>query len=346
MESHAVPQHIQSYQFRLVGDMTLKQFSELAAGLVAGLIVYSLPLYGFIKWPLVLIFTLLGVGMAFVPIEERPLETWIVAFFKAVYAPTQYIWRKTSQPPEILLETLTVQPLPSIEIIAPQGQQKLREYLKSLPPDQVSPLDSEEQTKLQAIDQLFQSVTLPQSATPLVQPPPESLEEPSLSPHPLHPTSEVPPLPTGPKTVFQSETAIPTPAAAQPTVPSFQPRAPRYRDSAKSATFSLDIPIPVTPSSPNLVVGMVLSQEGKIVDNAILEIRESGTGHPVRATKTNKIGQFSIITPLKSGSYDIVTEKEGFSFDNILFEAKGDIIPPIEIRAKAPPPVSPAPAAN
>ena len=34
MEQHAIPQQISNYEFKLVGDMTLKQFLKAAAGIV------------------------------------------------------------------------------------------------------------------------------------------------------------------------------------------------------------------------------------------------------------------------------------------------------------------------
>ena len=55
MEQHPIPQQISSYQFKLVGDMTLKQFFQVAGGVVISLIFYSLPLHGLIKWPLILL---------------------------------------------------------------------------------------------------------------------------------------------------------------------------------------------------------------------------------------------------------------------------------------------------
>ena len=70
-----------------------------------------------------------------------------------------------------------------------------------------------------------------------------------------------------------------------------------------------------------------------LVEGAILEIRNS-QGIPVRALKTNKLGQFQIATSLDNDIYEIEVEKEGLSFDIIKIEAKGEIIAPIEIRAK------------
>jgi hypothetical protein len=78
---------------------------------------------------------------------------------------------------------------------------------------------------------------------------------------------------------------------------------------------------------------MVFDNQGKIVEGAILEIRNS-QGIPVRALKTNRLGQFTIATPLENDTYEVETEKEGYQFDIIKIEAKGEIIPPIEIRAK------------
>src|SRR3990172_3231856 len=96
MEQHPIPQNISSYQFRLVGDMTLKQFFQLAGGIVVGLIFYSSPLLPIIKWPFAIVSAILGVALAFLPLEERPLEKWIIAFFRAIYSPTLYYWKRGS----------------------------------------------------------------------------------------------------------------------------------------------------------------------------------------------------------------------------------------------------------
>ena len=317
METHSVPQHIQSYEFRLVGDMTLKQFTWLALGLIISFIIYNLPVYGFIKWPFILTFALLGVAMAFVPYEERPLATWIVAFFKAIYSPTQYVWKKESHPPQILVEPLNLRPLPATEVTGQlTNQQKLQEYLKTIPSQQATGAIITQEAEVQKIDQLFQSVSLPQNFVPDVSPLPEPVEEPSVVPHPLHPREE--PLPPEPI----------------PEIPLAPFESSHYQAQAtKDATFSTKIPIPVTPTVSNIVVGMVLTSDNRIVENAILEIRELSSGHPVRAMRTNKIGQFSITTPLKNSAYEIITEKEPLDFEPIRFTALGDIIPPIEIHA-------------
>lgn len=102
MEQHPVPQHIASYEFRLVGDMTIKQFGFLASGVLVALFFYASPLPRYFKWPLIVFFGFLGFALAFLPVQERPLSQWIVAFFKAVFSPTQYLWQKKTQEPELL----------------------------------------------------------------------------------------------------------------------------------------------------------------------------------------------------------------------------------------------------
>ncbi len=95
MEQHPVPQNVTTFQFRLIGDMTIKQFGYLAGGAVGAYICYKLPLPFFFTWPLAVSLVLLGIGLAFVPIEERPMDVWLLSFIKSIYSPTQYLWQKT-----------------------------------------------------------------------------------------------------------------------------------------------------------------------------------------------------------------------------------------------------------
>lgn len=114
MEQHPVPQNVTTFQFRLIGDMTIKQFGYLAGGILLAYICYKLPLPFFFTWPLALISGLGGFGLAFVPVEERPMDVWVLSFFKNVYSPTQYIWQKQKPTPE-----------PTETILVPQKQATL-----------------------------------------------------------------------------------------------------------------------------------------------------------------------------------------------------------------------------
>lgn len=94
MENHPIPQDITGFEFKLIGDMTLKQFAYIAAGGILGVVCYTLPLLAIIKIPLALVFVGIGVAFAFVPFEGRPLDVMIKNFLKAVLNPTQYVYQK------------------------------------------------------------------------------------------------------------------------------------------------------------------------------------------------------------------------------------------------------------
>jgi len=257
MEQHPVPQPITSYEFRLIGDMTLKQFGKLLAGVLPAVIVYALNPPSFIKWFLILFFLGIGAAMAFVPFEGRPVDVWIIAFFKRIYSPTQYLWKQKSKSSADLLEK------------------------SSLP------------------------VSKTGASIPTVSAPPKAVAAPLQTP--------------------------PSPPLTRPTPPPLQ----TLRSEGKRVTvkFSTQVAIPAVPSLPNLIVGYIHTPESKIIEGAILEIRDSA-GNPVRALKSNRLGQFQIATPLPNGDYEIETEKEGVSFDIIKISLKGEIIPPIEIVSK------------
>jgi hypothetical protein len=96
MQAHPVPQNIMQVEFQLVGNLTLRQFGYLAvAGLLAWFIFAS-PLFLFIKLPISASLVLLGLALAFLPINDIRLEKWIINFFKAIYSPTRRIWHKDS----------------------------------------------------------------------------------------------------------------------------------------------------------------------------------------------------------------------------------------------------------
>ena len=97
MEQHPIPQNVTTFQFRLIGDMTIKQFGYLLGGAILAYISYKLPLPFFFTWPLAGLFALGGIGFAFVPVEDRPMDVWVLSFFRNVYSPTLFVWEKSKQ---------------------------------------------------------------------------------------------------------------------------------------------------------------------------------------------------------------------------------------------------------
>lgn len=332
-EQHPVPQQISSYQFRLVGDMTLKQFFQLAAGAVVGLIIYSLPLPGFFKWPLIAIAVIGGAAFAFLPVQDRPLEQWLIAFFRSIYAPTIFVWRKPVEPISYFAPDTPATVAPPVE--EPVTQNAPHNAA-------IHNMDTNEKDFLSKISSMFGSHTSPAPQTPstlsvqtsptmnqAMQPEPEPEPEKQELEIPIQKAVSVPrveeKVEVKPPQVVPNEPANPTP------VP--QTLSGTINVAAQQAQFSPEAAPPLMPTSPNLVTGQVMDSAGKIVEGAILEISDKD-GRPVRALKSNKAGHFLIVTPLPNGEYKIFIEKEPLKFEPVTFKAVGEIIAPIAIKAQ------------
>lgn len=127
---HAVPQNIMDVEFKLIGDLTMRQFTYL---LVFGLTgyIFSITLVGFFKLPLSLGSILIGLALAFVPIRERGMDEWIVNFIKAVYGPTHFLWKKQAVlPTAFKYQSLNVVRQELITLAPTSSRRKLEEYLE------------------------------------------------------------------------------------------------------------------------------------------------------------------------------------------------------------------------
>jgi len=293
-----------------VGEMTLKQFAKAAGGIIIALVINSAPLVFFIKWPLIFIFAVGGLMLAFVPFQDRPLETWLLAFLKSIYNPTMFIYKK-GRPKNWLDIDLAKN---WIEIVAQEKKEQeemlenkpikkksqVNEFIDSLPSvnreektiknDELRITNEEKKEKLQTSDFKLQ----------------EETKE---------------------KGVITEDVKMDSGEA--------RPRLNLKRD-IQEATGEIvfgQIPMPDIPDLPNLVVGMVLDNGGKIVEEAIVEIQDK-EGNPSRVLKTNSLGQFRTSTQMTNGDYLIVTEKNGLVFDRVSLKLGGKIVSPIKIIAK------------
>jgi len=94
MDNHPIPQDITGFQFKLIGDMTIKQFAYLATGSVFAYIVFSLPIFFLIKIPLTSLFVVFGISFAFLSIGGRPVDVMITNYIRATFNPTQYVYQQ------------------------------------------------------------------------------------------------------------------------------------------------------------------------------------------------------------------------------------------------------------
>lgn len=326
--------------------MTLKQFFQLAGGLLIALIFYSTPIIGIIKWPIVIISAILGVALAFLPLEERPLESWIFAFFKAIYSPTEFSWKKTTTAPKFYQDE------PSTTEVSGFQETAINQYLSSATQKSGSSakLDGVEKGFLSALTGIVSGIVtqatggptkttvVPAGTKPLEMPKvmPEVVTVPSQQPSKTITIPQSIPIKISTPTHVVVEEKPQGISVSSPQITTHQVSPLIAGDeivSTKQAIFSIDAAPPNPPTMPNVVVGQVVDQTKRIVEGAIMEIRDEA-GRPIRALRSNKVGHFITVTPLENGRYDVITEKDGYQFIPVSFEAFGQIIPPILVEGK------------
>lgn len=359
MQQHPIPQNVTTYQFRLVGDMTLKQFTELASGIIIAVIIYNLGLPAIVKWPFIFIFASAGAAFAFLPLQGRPLDIWLKNFIKSIYMPTIFLWKKEEKLPDFFNYKPRPKTGPVKKTISPEERAQYSQYLQSLPQKKkLTIFDQRENQLLDNINKYLQASTgINPLNFPASAPPPENAI-PSIRVRQLQSKSDQQNPPIARQSAFQPSAVkkqapvvkiaetfhapleIGTPYLQKKPVPPSPktskliiknpPSPPKKRRRRKK---EIPITLPPLPEFPNILCGLVLDNKGGILPNAIIEIRDK-TGMPVRASKTNKASQFSLATPLQNGTYEVEAEHPDFSFDIIKLKASGTIIPPITIQAK------------
>jgi hypothetical protein len=94
MENHPIPQDVTGFQFKLIGNMTVKQFAYLATGCIFAIILYYAPVFLLLKLFFIPLFAGSGAALAFLPIDGRPLDVMVSQLIKALVSPNQYVYRK------------------------------------------------------------------------------------------------------------------------------------------------------------------------------------------------------------------------------------------------------------
>ena len=379
MENHPIPQDITGFQFKLIGDMTLKQFAFLGAGVILGWITFILPIFILIKLPFVLFFVGFGVATAFVPIGGRPFDIMIANYFKALLNPTQYIYQKIGG--HMWFPEFKKQPAEALETrqASSDSTQRLKDFLKSLPQKPMNKLDEKELGFLNSLSSLSTGGQINQGQQPTAY---QQLEKAQLQQKTAAKTGD---LEDNLKTeadvlkkqleearlaqtfqkmgTMQYETAhvkvlelekllqevqsqkltlenqiielrkklemknqnVFSPSIAQPKA-----QTQTVRQVPKELGKSLGLPL--IADVPNLIAGIIKDPRGNPIPNILVEVKDEA-GNPVRAFKTNVLGQFISATPLASGVYTISFEdpKAENKFDTIELKVIDEILMPIEV---------------
>jgi len=328
MDQHPVPQNISSYEFRLVGDMTLKQFFQLAGGIGIGVLFWKLPLPIFLKLPLAGLSILTGIMLAFVPVSGRPFSQWLMAFVKAIYSPTEYVWAATpAQPMDQVAPVATTQPSTPLDKLESQVVSRIAQLFTNPTPLTAAPLPVTPMNvatapiaePVQATQTTIHSMPTP-AASPLLS------EMQPKRPIMVSEIVDAPPPPAAPIPI-----PVVTPAPAVPVLPII-PAAPAIPVATVAAVFTDQM---AAPPRSNMIAGVVVNPNNQPIEGVILEISDSKNGIPVRALRSNKLGQFQTATQLSNGEYHLAAEKDGLTFDTITISCQDKIINPILVTAHA-----------
>jgi hypothetical protein len=317
IQQHPLPQDISSYKFRLIGDMTVRQFIFIAVAIVLTILIHNSPIPFFFRYPLEIFFLGLGIGLAFVPVQGRPLDQWIVAFIKSIYSPTQYVWKKSADNPPTISPKTTLAATPT-------------------PPTKTPPTPTTQPAQNPNL-MTTSTTTIDLATTKTNEPLPVPSSTQGQSRPPKHAKStSVKPIPQEaikPAAIMKDPKPLPDHVlpkqklgvAPTPPKPSLQP------DLGKAPTAKL--PIPFTPDQPNTIVGLTLNSKGLILDGVLIEIISQGL--TIRATKSNKLGQFLFAKALENGLYQIKAEKEGHNFTTYSITLEDRILKPLKIQSQS-----------
>ncbi len=174
---HPVPQNVMDVEFKVVGDLTVRQVMYLFGGGILTYVAFKSGLPAFWKWTFTIFSALLTLGVAFVPIQERGMDKWVISFVRAITAPSQRVWRKTYSPPSYFLADYASIIRNEIITLTPaKSRNKLNEFLGQIDNGKTQ-YDSDEDERLKSIQYLY--------STPAVSP---TLVEPTV---PRKPTSAI-----------------------------------------------------------------------------------------------------------------------------------------------------------
>lgn len=358
MESHSIPQNITSFEFHLVGDMTLKQFGYLAAGLSIAYLgfMFIFPYSKVFAIPMIAISSLTGAAFAFLPIQDRPLDHWLSAFIKAVFSSTKASWKPAGFKGTVNLadpifrnrlqlyilqaaQMPTVTPPPAQQLPVPPPPQINQ---PQLPQTTVQPQPTPLPQNLPSDEQLRTTVELAKQAQLIQAKIIEAekhinqlkdavasvkIDQPIYT-NQLQETSRLLQNLINRAQVLQAQiTPVKTPQPEQIIVRVKQAKIKVVEPPKQTHTQLL------LTSLPNVINGVITDTADNYLEGVVVVIHDQD-GLPVRASKTNKLGQFTGATPLPSGTYTITLEKENLEFDVLQIELKGEVLAQLQIQAK------------
>lgn len=266
MQQHPIPRQITTFEFKLIGQLTIRQAVYLTIGTALAVALFFLiPSVVFINVLIAAVPLLVGVGFAFVPVNERPMEIWVSNLFRRLTSPTQYYFHKKNKPPQILLGVR----LPPKEVLIEyiRAKQQLSDYEERKGREKNIPLDIQDTTKskLSSIHEALQGSAV-QKLENISEPAQYSLNAP------------------------QGDAFLNSTFAKGTMHTSVRPKPLAYTPlNVKTTTIS--------------VHGTVQNENNIPLSHVVVYIKKDG--HTVRIMKTNDQGYFENAIPLPKDSYII-----------------------------------------
>ena len=368
MENHPIPQDVTGFKFRLIGSMTVKQFAYLLAAGIMSYIFYSSGIPFLIKAPFISLFVISGLSLAFVPIDGRPMDKMILNFIKAIPKENQFIYRRKGV--SFLTQTIG---MPAITRNKIREKEKIQEartkknillsrlkrsYFK---PDEIEldfinrikPLLEESVIEKEIVYKNLETKQSPKkkeqenpqkedktiAIRPVLEQPKPEVEKPEMKEDLTKTASDLQKRLAEEtrekellqKKLFEIARTKPAEKVYKPIETKEEKETPNVKIISSDAAVK-KAGFPVLPDIPNIVLGVIKDPRGKVLPNIIVEI-VNAHNTPVRAFKTNALGQFISATPLPNGIYRVSFDDplKQHEFDTIEITLKGEIFPPLEV---------------
>lgn len=123
---------------------------------------------------------------------------------------------------------------------------------------------------------------------------------------------------------FRSAGVVAAQKPSEPTIKTMSPDVATRAGLPRLTTFA------------NVVTGIIKDNDNNLLPGVLVMVKDKD-GVPLRALKTNKLGQFAASTQLGNGTYVVEVEdpRERFMFDRVQITLNGSVMPALQIVAKS-----------
>ncbi|OGK17741.1 hypothetical protein A2799_01870 [Candidatus Roizmanbacteria bacterium RIFCSPHIGHO2_01_FULL_39_24] len=130
MEQHPIPRQITTFEFKLIGFLTLKQFIYLTIFAAFATIAFFSTDIEIFKWLGAGIVFGIGLFFAFFKYNDRSIDVWIKNLVTKLFSSSQYFYHKKNEPPTFLIDIAQADNSRAATHV--DAQKKLSSYLEKI----------------------------------------------------------------------------------------------------------------------------------------------------------------------------------------------------------------------